>query len=204
MEKFEKKSRGRREEIENATLTDRDLNFYEGCLEIPITKEFLGERVLDLGSGRIEKFAQEAAKRNVEVYSLNPALTLEKHRERLEKVPESIRKRSVAGFAQELPFKSDVFDSVLSMWAIPYYLKYDEEEYENTFKEIIRVLKPGRRAFLIPVLDNQRRLTYNALKKIRNEGLADTDMVETTDGRRKVILTKPEEKKNKSNKPRTR
>lgn len=75
-------------------------------------------------------------------------------------LPDAITAPSFAGLAQDMPFKSEVFDGVVSVYAVPYYLhdvreKYTEQTRLNdkaligaAFNEMLRVLKPGGSAFL--------------------------------------------------------
>ncbi len=199
------KSRARRMKAESSMFTDRPLEEYEHTLEIPITEEFLGKTVLDLGSGVTGKFARDVAKRGIDIYSLSGAWGSEKIRkawkEELIKSEEGRKAlgRSVAGLAQELPFKSNVFDSVLSSWAIPYHLDdYEEnrDEFEASFREIARVLKPGGKAYLAPVTERLVGLKcFNEIKNaLKKEGLADIDVQEVKGpkdiDRYKIILTK--------------
>ncbi len=196
---IQEKSRKRLIEARNTALNDvdRSLEVYEKELGIPVTKEFLGEKVLDLGSGEKTRFAKEAAKRGVQVYSLNPNLSYQKHRSILKKGLEKDEKEFfTAGLAQELPFKSNVFDSVLSMWAVPYYIEKDQEEQETTLREIIRVLKPGGKAFLSPVFKERVPFIEEAFEKIKKEKVADVKLVDGYwEDICNVVIIKPKKKK---------
>jgi len=182
----------RQRDAESSMCTDRGIWQYEYTLEIPITEKFLGKTVLDLGSGMEGQFARAAARRGIDVYSLSGALGSERFRKILRK--ECIKNReerralnrSVGGLAQELPFKSNVFDSVLSVWAVPAHIPPDKKNYIESFKEIVRVLKPGGRAFLAPILRTYDfDLVERAINKIKKEQPIKNKFKE---GRRGTIL----------------
>jgi ubiquinone/menaquinone biosynthesis C-methylase UbiE len=175
-------------------VTERGLKEYKEFLEIPITRKFLGEKVLDLGSGITGKFAKEAAEQGIEIYSLTPALIKAEARGKRES--KDFEDIPVAGLVQNLPYKSNVFDSILSVWAVPAHLPEDEKDYIESFKEILRVLKPGGKAFLAPIVPSivYFDLANEAIRKIKKEQPLKNKFKE---GRRGtiLILTKPEEKK---------
>ena len=193
----------RQRDAESSMCTDRGIWQYEYTLEIPITEKFLGKTVLDLGSGMEGQFARAAARRGIDVYSLSGALGSERFRKILRK--ECIKNReerralnrSVGGLAQELPFKSNVFDSVLSSWAIPYHLEKNKKDYEASFREIARVLKPGGKAYLAPIYERWISPPFfNEIKEaLKKEGIADIDVQEVKDPKKidkyKIVLTKP-------------
>jgi len=153
-EKILKKTRERRKmAADYAAKTSGSIDRYRG-LEIPITKEFLGEKVLDLGAGFSGDIPKYAAERGIKIYSLSESFSEDNIRSLLkERVGDKINKEFpfFAGLAQELPFKSNTFDSVLSVFSIPFYLDNKKREYKDTFKEIVRVLKPGGKAYLYPL-----------------------------------------------------
>jgi SAM-dependent methyltransferase len=143
-----KKISDKLEFAQNRPVANRSIEQYEDYLKIPITKEFLGENVLDLGSGLLGYVAKEAAKRGVKIFSLSPDFSNPGLKNYIKEIRADV---AVSGLAQELPYKNDVFDSVLSVWAIPVHLPRTEHDHIQSFAEIIRVLKPGGKAFLSPV-----------------------------------------------------
>jgi len=170
----------------------RGLKEYKEFLEIPITRKFLGEKVLDLGSGVSSRFTKEAAEQGIEIYSLSPAFIKPELREL--RRGKNLKDVPTAGLAQNLPYKSNVFDSVLSVWAMPAHIPQDKKNYIESFKEITRVLKPGGRAFLAPILSTYDfDLVKHAINKIKKEQPLKNKFEE---GRRGtiLILTKPKEK----------
>ena len=183
----------RRQSAEDSEVPGRTIDEYEQVLEIPITKEFVGKTVLDLGSGETGQLAKAAAKREIDVYSLSGAWGSEKYRKILK---EGFSKNAVAGLAQELPFKSDTFDSVLSSWAIPMYLEKNKREYEASFREIARVLKPGGKAYLAPIYERWISPPFfNEIREaLKKEGVANIDIQEVKDPKKvdryKIVLTK--------------
>lgn len=162
---------------EKAVQTDREPWEYEEYLGFKL-EELKGMKVLDLGSGYHETFSKEAAKKGVEVVSLNPMLKEEKFRKSVkEKNPihkfknlfssQKWQKRSVAALAEALPFKEDSFDKVLASFSVPYYTVRTEEEYLKVFSEALRVLKPGGEAIFYPL--SEKDFTKNNLGKVIEE-----------------------------------
>ena len=171
----------------NRNVSERGIEDYKDIFQMPITREFLGEKDLDLGSGVTGGFAKEAAEQGIEIYSLTPAFNKPGIRKFL--------KNAAAGLVQYLPYKSNVFDSVLSVWAVPAHLPSDKKDYIESFKEIVRVLKPGGRAFLAPILSTYDfDLVEHAINKIKKEQPIKNKFEEGPLGTR-LILTKSEEKK---------
>ncbi len=139
------------------TVTDRNFNEYKEDLGFS-PEQLKNKLVLDIGSGQREKFAREARRKGIRVVSLNPELKEEDIRryhksglllDRLR----GIKRESVAGIAQQLPFKENTFNVVLSNYGVPFYLYHlpdRKSALEPAFREIIRVLKPGGRAYLYP------------------------------------------------------
>lgn len=85
-------------------VSERSIEEYKEFLQIPITRKFLGEKVLDLGSGVTGRFAKEATEQGIEIYSLTPAF--------INKLGRKNFLKGAAGLVQDLPYKSNVFDSV--------------------------------------------------------------------------------------------
>lgn len=65
---------------------------------------------------------------------------------------EKLKPESVAALSIALPFKEDSFDTVVSLFALPFWVL--PEDRDKSFREVVRVLKPGGRAYLAPVLDS--------------------------------------------------
>lgn len=134
----------------NSGWSDRSFDQYLDMLEI--TERDLGSLVLDLGSGKSELFAREAQRKGINVVAVNPKLGEEKARKiSSEEIKEddSYERKAVAALAQALPFRDNCFDSVVSVVAVPSYV--DPNDLPTVFKEILRVLKPGGKAFLSPL-----------------------------------------------------
>lgn len=134
----------------DSTWSNRSFDQYLDLLGI--TEHDLGNLVLDLGSGVSELFARKAQKRGIGVVTVNPKLSKEQARttsSEAMKEDASYERKAVAALAQALPFKDNCFDSVVSVYAVPYYLA--PSDLSTVFKEIVRVLKPGGKAFLSPV-----------------------------------------------------
>ena len=127
-------------------LTSRDFLQYLDSFQISL--EDLGSHILDLGAGKDEAFSKGAAVQEKKVVSVNPRLLQEENRNFV-KQDGNWQERSIAGLAQNLPFKNAVFDSVVSLFAFPYWVH--PTEWKKSLKEILRVLKPGGRIYLKPM-----------------------------------------------------
>lgn len=141
------------EMAQGVPLTDRSLAEYLEILDI--TPSHLGTPVLDIGSGLHELFSRQASLLNISVISINPQLPesqtiIEAAREGFKDFP-AHQGRSLGAVAQALPFPEDCFDSVVSVFAVPFYLKPRLEEYQIALSEIFRVLKPQGCAYLAPL-----------------------------------------------------
>ncbi|MFA6918537.1 MAG: class I SAM-dependent methyltransferase [Patescibacteria group bacterium] len=158
-------------------------------LNLPID-DMKGMCGLDIGSGSEGVFSKEAEKHGIEVISLNPALgTLFSSNERKKHHGDVI-----SGLVQEMPFKDDTFDFEISYLAIPFFLQTHEQEYRDTFSEVIRTLKPGGSAYFYPILSLlQEDKTF---RKIISDFREQADIVlESVPGRDyRMIITKHPEK----------
>lgn len=151
-------------------LTDRDLETY--CKYFHLKPEDLeGKKILDIGSGKQERFSKEARRYNADVVSLNPALQEESVRQGAKEDMfnnEALlewRKKSVAGIAQELPFKDKSFDILTSLYAVPYYIDSHKGKL-SALKEMVRVLKDGGKIYIGPqVIENKQNIKESILGK---------------------------------------
>jgi len=144
--------------------SDRDFNTYLSLLGI--TEQDLRGLVLDLGSGISELFSREAQKKGINVISVNPKLSEKIYRSTSAPIEKdtSYERRVVAALAQALPFKNNCFDCVVSVYAVPFYV--DSTDLPIVFQEILRILKPGGRAFLSPILTSHRAECETILKDL--------------------------------------
>jgi len=151
--------RRRREEAKDTDVTDRTLQEY--CDVFGITPQDLaGKRILDAGSGFRERFSKQASAFGAEVISLNPNLdgpdnrAGRRRRAMIKKAfdPDepAWQGRSVAGLAQELPFKDKPFDIVTALGAPPARYLHNTEETLRVIKEMAAVLKPGGVMYISP------------------------------------------------------
>jgi len=158
----------RMDAVSAAHISDRGVESYEEHLGISI-KDFIGKSVLDIGSG-FGRFVREAREQGVKVTALEPNLIIK------EKLRDYHPKEdSVAGLAQNLPFKDNSFDAITSIFAVPVYLETSAGEYDRTFREIVRTLKPGGTAYLWPIFE--KLMTSKQFNLIR-EALADQAEIE--------------------------
>lgn len=147
-----------------STPKDWGAEAYESWLGIDIKD--LGETVLDLGAGEGTSFAKRAREYGVRVVSVNPVFGDKQHRAKINsggKDSKSIEHK-VAAVGDKLPFPDNSFDSVVSFWAVPYYLEKGDVYY--TLKEIVRVLKPGGKAILFPLASEHSMQYKNALSNL--------------------------------------
>lgn len=139
--------------ILDSHTTDRD--FQEYIEFLGISERALRQKVLDIGSGKHEMFARQAALKGIEVVSLNPKLKFDENR-KMAKAPVvkgHVRTTdSVAALSGHLPFADSSFDTVVSVFGIPHH-QQNIEDILNSAQEIERVLKPGGFVFLSPVIE---------------------------------------------------
>ena len=113
----------RRKAERGAHISDSGLLDYQEELGIDVN-EMKGKLVLDIGSGRSEKFSKQAAEKGIKVVSMSPRFKNVK----LALTDEFLKdwqKRSVAGRAQQLPFIPGTFDYEVALFSVPYYLPYN-------------------------------------------------------------------------------
>lgn len=142
-------------------FTSRNYNLYKGFLGFDDSD--LGDLVLDLGSGVRDNFARSTQNSNRNVISVNPLLLFcadrywrtAKEFEFYEDGQDlsSEYYSTIAAWGHELPFKDNTFDSIVSLYAVPYYVEPDIDKYISSIKESVRVLKPGRSFYFGPVKD---------------------------------------------------
>lgn len=104
---------------------------------------YAGKRVLDIGSGRTNRFAAEAPEfvKDAFIVPVNPQLAFDdicKERG----ISREAHLGGVAALAQGLlPFKNESFDTVVSVLGVPNTLL--TEELPDFYNDVWRVLKPG-------------------------------------------------------------
>ena len=172
-------SEARRRATFGNTVSDRSMERYNELLGISI-EELKGKTVLDLGSGLTERFAKEMVTKGVNVVSVNPDLTSKFSRdlikpERLEELKRrwgfaKTKRESVAAIGQNLPFHDEVFDAVTSLYAISLYLPEEHDEWRAAFNELLRVLKPGGRAYVAPFFPSIQEIFFDAMNEEIGKG----------------------------------
>lgn len=146
----------------HSPLTNRSYEQYMDYLGI--NEGDLGKMVLDLGSGRAEKFARQAHENGINVISVNSILAdpnnptdafnsqelkMRSASMSWDKIATEDIGKTVVAIAQQLPFPDETFDGIVSLYAIPFHIY--SNHFEQTFKEIWRVLKPNGKGFFGPV-----------------------------------------------------
>jgi len=123
--------------------------------QLSIGREDLeNKHVLELGAGAELNFARDIAKLGIkaDVVSFSPAfLNAKLWKEYWRAVDsEKASERVVTGMAEHLPFADNSFDTVV-MFYVNFYINSDQR-MDDCLSEITRVLKPGGRAFIGPLL----------------------------------------------------
>jgi SAM-dependent methyltransferase len=157
----------REEALARSRTNDRNLVEYRRFLAFE-PSDIVGRRVLDIGSGYHRIFGREAEEIGAsEVISLDPNILSGMWDGRLG--PEKVQAhhaqaladvatgKLVRGLSQEMPFEDRSFDTALALFSVPLYLPLHQSERSQTFREILRILKPGGRAFVFPVSLNRWR-----------------------------------------------
>jgi ubiquinone/menaquinone biosynthesis C-methylase UbiE len=132
------------EDYYKETEIDGDEETFQNYVkELELTPDDFDKKILDLGAGDAG-FARWAKEHNVssEIYSLDIC-------DKMKEISSS-----VIGTAEELPFKDESFDLLISNCAIPNTIEADQ--IEKTLLEAIRVIKPGGEVRLAKVLEGEQ------------------------------------------------
>ena len=168
--RFMNERKFRKDRFEDSYLSDRPFEAYEKIFSL--TKEGLeGKTILDLGSGASEFFKRGVDERGIKanIVSMNPKLGPgDDQGERVRKL--SSKKNALAAIAEELPFKDESFDLILSLAAVPLWLPVHEDDYAKAFREAARVLKSGGVIKFFPVNSFTLRLAEKVLREFRGNG----------------------------------
>jgi len=153
-----------KESAEGSLKTESGVSCYKRFLQLS-DADLEGKEILDLGSGPINKFANEVERnyKNTKVVSFDYSFDSSKLEERDDvfhsprtelrrDVPpdEEINKKRIEGIFTALPFKDESFDLVVSSAAMPLYLTKPDQIFK-AFKEVVRVLKENGKAHLGPI-----------------------------------------------------
>jgi ubiquinone/menaquinone biosynthesis C-methylase UbiE len=128
---------------------DRNYGQYQYFLGIDF-ESMRGKSILDIGGGVDADVQKVAEKFGVEIISMSPEYASKDASEDTGTKSES-KAKLVVGRAQEMPFKDSTFDYELALYSVPMYLPPVLSEYEKCFREILRTLKSGGKAFIFPV-----------------------------------------------------
>lgn len=152
------------EEPENfywESSSNLDRGFLDYCEEFGFDLSRLaGKRILDLGSGVTGRFGREAAERGLDVTSTNPNWREEGYIEKFIRSPGPYHvagweldssRLSLAVQDEEWADFEASFDVVLSMYAVPMYLKGTLDIYRRSFRNLQAILRSGGIALLSPV-----------------------------------------------------
>ena len=132
-----------------------------------ITPEMVDGFILDIGAGDAEFARSFSNKDGVKIISIDNNITAE-NREMVDKVD-----------ARNLPYDNNTYDMVISHASIPnvfirmyssefpeHSRKSIENSLSSTLYEIVRVLKPGKRAYLAPILIAENYESQRVMKEI--------------------------------------
>lgn len=145
-------------------ITDRSLKEYLELLDLNI-EELKGKKILDLGSGKLQRFPRELLQKiedKAEVVGLDITLKEEERRKEIKEAQpylyNSDKLGLIAASFLQLPFQDNSFDLVLSLYGMPLYLtsedeKKSKENIRRSVMEILRVLKPEGEARIFPSND---------------------------------------------------
>lgn len=144
---------------ENSSHLDR--GFLDYCEELGFDlRSFAGKRILDLGAGVTGRFGREAAELGLDVTSTNPNWRDEEYVEKFIRSPGAhhVPDWELDASRMTLAIQDDEwsdfegeFDVVVSMYAVPMYLKGTLEMYRRSFRNLNAILRPGGIALLNPV-----------------------------------------------------
>jgi ubiquinone/menaquinone biosynthesis C-methylase UbiE len=138
---------------------DKNEEIFQKYIEdLELTPEDFDKKILDIGAGNAG-FAKWAKEHNVssEIYSLDTRDEMEE------------KEKSVVGTADELPFKDESFDLIISACAVPNVTEVDQ--VEKTLLEAIRVVKPGGEIRLAKVFEGERYESQRIKKQELNKVL---------------------------------
>lgn len=138
----------------------RSIDSYEEILKFK-REDLENKFVLDLGAGPKARLARDLEESGIKatVVSLSPEYANKEQRKLLEPSfldkfkmiikNEKTRRLEIAGVAEELPFKDESFDEVLSLFSVS---TWSLENYKFWISEICRVLKPNGVARIGPFI----------------------------------------------------
>lgn len=128
-------------------------------------KDWTNKSILSLGSGKKNDDPNRVFSGAV-VTALDPSF-FTGTKEEYEKLPELVKKslvirrdentatNKIKGLAQELPFKDESFDLIISTFSVPMYIP--DKETQKVFEEMLRVCKIGGEIRLYPFSTNNYR-----------------------------------------------
>lgn len=183
-----------------ATHSDNGLKRYEDYLDLS-RANLQGKTILDLGVGRTDRFARELKEAGIDanVIGLSPDFKDSYTRHALEhetqKTSPGWRRKAVAGIAQQLPFKDETFDLVVSLYALTYY-SWFPEQVQAWVSEIGRVLRGGGEARLAPNCKKRRSGAFGENYEILKDSAKKAGL-EVQVSEKNILLQKliPQEKK---------
>lgn len=144
--------------VAEAYEMDSGVETYQNAFGVTL-EDMKGKKILDIGGRVSGKFTSETKEAGIDLVTFNPNIYS------LRKQPEE---NVVEGIAQELPFKENTFDYVLSYATVPAYLPPVSDDYKTTFEGMYRISKEkGGQVILFPVYS--QILESDVYKEIKRE-----------------------------------
>jgi len=178
------------------TMSDRSYEVYQGIFGFS-DSELKNKVVVDLGSGVTQKFARDALRKGIKIISINPELTKHDLREAgknstFENIASKIyrkKRESLAADSYNLPLADESVDVLFSVMAVPHYLPEEETSIQQSFDEMIRVLKGNGKMYLLYHPKEGDTLVRTNLDRLRTENM-DVGTVTTPEGYEIVTIEK--------------
>jgi len=128
-----------------------------------ILGDLSGTKVLEIGCG-IGRFTKDLAKKAVEVHAIDICPLM------LKKAAKRIKNKNVyflKASSSALPFPANSFDLIFEVTVFQHI--HDAKTFNNSVKQLKRVLKPGGRVFLCGVLKPTPRKSYSSIYRTVKE-----------------------------------
>jgi len=162
MEKSESFGPGmtRKSSLENFKSKEFHFNNYLQILGLKI-KDISGKKILDVGADA-DEFAESCKEKkiNTKIYSIDRSLEAHPSTDKFLRTEKYLKADALA-----IPFKDNIFDLVISVYAVPIMQRaaaIEKETIEKSIKEMLRVVRSGGQLIFAPVLshptfyDNQK------------------------------------------------
>ncbi len=154
-------------------------NFEQITSELKLKEQDLKNKViLDVGSGGggFAAGVKERPELDSRVISLDPNYNLETlSEENADLIKDSLQELkseqlpAVTGLSQELPFKDESVDLIVSNHAVPWHISDNSEKISKSIEEMVRVLKPGGEIRLNPINEELYNIVKTAVEDAKRQ-----------------------------------